>query len=59
MNAREVDLVGPFATDPLVAEAVPEAVCAAEDEDEFVDEGDCCDFCRNFLVMDTELNGFA
>lgn len=55
-----MDLDGPFATEPAAAGAellVPAAVCAAEDE--FVDEGDCCDFCRNFLVMDAELNGFA
>jgi hypothetical protein len=59
-HAREVDLAGPFATDPVAvgAEAlVPGAVCAARDE--FVDEGDCWDFCRNFLVMDAELNGLA
>jgi len=35
----------------------PGAVCAAEDE--LVDEGECCDFCRNFLVMDVEVNGLV
>jgi hypothetical protein len=61
-HAREVDLDGPFgfATEPVavgVEALVPEAACAVEDE--LVDEGECCDCCRNFLVIDVELNGLG